>query len=180
MEEVFDRFKYPCASPHLRCKVSCQGGLNLGPALLLHPCFIKVSLMIEKNRPTHSLVAKLHQCSPLAVLQFCATNKECCKWGYGHSRYTNGKPNLALTSLPPRKTRQHGGENLFRRETAGHKDKDHLWIKLGAEAKKELFCPVMAFEWWYLSMNDLCSQFSCRLTTATAVMERAWSPVTWT
>ena len=83
-------------------------------------------------------------------------------------------------SLPLRKARPRGGANLFKRETAGHKDKDHLWIKLSAEVKKELFCPVMAFEWRYLSVNDLCSRFSCRLTTATAVMERAWSPVTRT
>ena len=96
------------------------------------------------------------------------------------SCYANGKFNLSLTSLPSRKTHPPSGANLFRRETAGHKDKDHQWIKLGAEAKKELFFPVMAFEWQYLSVNDTCSQFSCRLTTATAVMERAWIPVTRT
>ena len=97
-----------------------------------------------------------------------------------YSRYANGKFNLALTSLPPRKARPRSGANLFRGETAGHEDKDHLWMKLGTEAKKDLFCPVMAFEWRCLSVNDLYSRFSCRLTTATAVMERAWSPVTRT
>ena len=80
---------------------------------------------------------------------------------------------MRLSHFLPEKARPRGGANLFKRETAGHKDKDHLWINLGAEAKKELFCPVMAFEWRYLSVNDLCSRFSCRLTTATAVMKRA-------
>ena len=51
------------------------------------------------------------------------------------SCYANGKFNLSLTSLPD-KAHPPSEANLFRRETAGHKVKDHLWIKLGAEAKK--------------------------------------------
>ena len=100
-------------------------------------------------------------------------------WLLGAYMSVNGKSNLALTSLPPRKTHPRALERTCSEETAGHKDKDHLQIKLGVEAKKELICPVMVFEWRYLSVNYLCSRFSCRLTTAT-IVECAWSPVTRT
>ena len=93
------------------------------------------------------------------------------------SCYANGKFNLSLTSLPE-KAHPPSEANLFRRQLA-----TRTKITYGsnlAQRRRKLFCPVMAFEWQYLSVDNPCSQFSCRLTTATAVMERTWSPVTRT
>ena len=80
--------------------------------------------------------------------------------------------NFDIISFP--KTSLCGGETLFRKETAGHKNKDQLRMELGVEAKRDILSYpflVMAFKWRCLSVNNLCSRFSCRLVTTTSVME---------
>ena len=94
------------------------------------------------------------------------------------SCYANGKFNLSLTSLPEKPI--HPVKRTYSEERQLATRTKITYGSNLARRRRKLFCPVMAFEWQYLSVDDPCSRFSCRLTTATAVMERTWSPVTRT